>query len=571
MESNVHHKAISNQLVVHTIASYLTPPDLAKCRRLCRFWQEEFEPYFFRNIVFKGYIAFDRLMKNNDAVKVLRQNMHHVREVDCTDCDISPLIADYPLSNLTCLRMSILEDYETNLLPLLKNSPRMHTLGLVLDHCKRKFKIQNMVNDITHHLPSLRCLDLQCKMELSQAAFAQILCLAAGLEIVRLNFMIRSKHDLSPSAVAAAASSSSSGGDIVGVDPQRILLNTFSETIALKATRIRIHDDHRSSALSLPLKELHFAGVVLFDKRDSPLFITFLSYCHRLEKLALPRICANRNDQTVLVFYLDLLSACVNTLQYLDVYGSYASGKAIAAVILKCASLRGFRWGYSQRDSELVYNALVARHRTSLEDIDVSGTCNCPHLTTATSNGLTMHAIMHRILCSFPRLRRFEASGIETQFWYTDHSISSTDLKDSSGCFKDWVCNDLKTISLRFIPGNTYAWLKRQSNALGDCEANRRAPIFPEVLCTQLCRLEKLEELRLTMDVNLGTEQGQGQEDEEVVEDDDLHMSTREALSNIQRSLKNLRVLELGNMSDFFDKSELDKHPQVDLVISRKP
>ncbi|KAG0329897.1 hypothetical protein BG004_002228 [Podila humilis] len=568
MEPTPQHNAIGNQLLAHTIASYLTPPDLAKCLRLCRFWNKEFTPYFFRKLAFNECDSLSRLMTNDNAVKVLRQNMHHVREIDCAEENISSLVTDHPLPNLTCLRMMFFGDYETILLPLLKSSSRMHTFNIVQGYCSQNLQLSIMINDIIHYLPSLRYLHLDWKKLVDQATLAQILCLAAGLEIVRLDMTILREDKMwasSPEAAVAPSSSlsSPSGGGILGMDPQRGLLNTLSETIAVKATNSRIHDDDGSSSLSLPVKELHFSKVRVANERDYPLFITLLRYCHRLEKLALPTIWANRNERSVSVFYLNLISACANTLQYLDVYDSYASGEAIAAVIQKCASLRGFRWGYDQKDSEVVYNALVTHHRTSLEDIDVSGTKDT-HTTPAMANGLTMNALIHKILCSFPRLRRFEALVIDRIFWYADHSISSIDLKDSSGCFTDWVCKDLEAISLKFIPGKSYAQFMKQINTVYDREAKYQAPIFPEVLCTQLCRLEKLEKLRLAVDVDLDPDDQQRQDEED---NDDPHMSMGEALSNILGSLKNLHKLELRNMSDFLDKSELNEHSLMGLVF----
>ncbi|KAG0340960.1 hypothetical protein BG004_006214 [Podila humilis] len=567
MESTPQHNAIGNQLIVYTIASYLTPPNLAKCLRLCRFWNRELIPYFFRKLSFKEYHSFHRLMTNDDALRVVRQNMHHVRELNCAEENISGLFTDHPLPNLTCLRMSPNVDYETSFLSIFKSSPQIHTLEIVQTFCYEKGKLlPNMINDITRHLPSLRCLDLGWEGEVDQATLGQILCLAAGLEIVRLNITIRSTEIIStPLTSDVAIASLPAGGDVIDMDPQRAFLNTFSETIALKATSHRAAiDDNGSSSLSIPVKELCFSKLGVFDSRDFPLFNTFLRYCHRLEKLALPAIRVNKDHHSVPAFYLDLLSACVSTLQYLDVFSAEASGQVIAAVIQKCVRLRGFQWGYNQRDPELVYNALVAHHRASLEDIGVSGTY-CTHLAPASSSSLAMNVLIHRMLCSFPHLRRFEALVIDRHFWYADHSVSSMDLKGSSGCFTDWVCKNLTTISLRFVPGKAYARLRREPVTIDDCVAYRLAFIFPEVLCAQLCRLEKLEKLRLAVDVNSGLQRRQ--EDE----DNDPCMSMREALSNIQGSLKNLRMLELRNLNDFVDSSAMDEHPLIDLVLSRDP
>ncbi|KAG0339104.1 hypothetical protein BG004_006948 [Podila humilis] len=149
------------------------------------------------------------------------------------------------------------------------------------------------------------------------------------------------------------------------------------------------------------------------------------------------------------------------------------------------------------------------------------------------------------------------------EFLDADQSISSIDLKDTSGCFTDWVCKDLEAISFRFTPGKAYARLRRRID-----ENHRRNPIFPEVLCTQLCRLEKLGKLRLAMEVYLGHDERQ-QQDEEEEEEDDPHLTMEKALYNIQGSLKNIRMLELPNLDGFFDSSARDKHPLMDLVISK--
>ncbi|KAG0340959.1 hypothetical protein BG004_006213 [Podila humilis] len=519
-------------------------------------------------------------MRNDDAVKALRQNMHHVREIDCALAKItSGLFTDYPLPNLIWLRMLICEDYKTNLVPFLKGSPRIHTLGLALGIPKPKLGLLNMLNDITHYLPSLRCLDLDCKGWLDQGALAQVLCFAAGLEIVRLEMNIGFKDKIWTSlpGAAAAAASSSPGDDIVGMDPQRTLLKTFSEIIALKATRSRTHDDDddddESSSLSLPVKEFRFSSLTKYSLKDYPFLGTFLRYCHRLEKLALPAIRENENDYTAPAFYLDLFSACLNTLQYLDVFEWGASGEAIAAVIQKCVNLRGFQWGYNQRNSELIHNALVAHHRTSLEDIDVSGTCKHSCTIRGPSEDFAVGDLIQRILCSFPRLRRFEALMIKSSV-RGDHCITGIDLKDSSGSYTNWVCKDLTAISLKIIPGKSYARFVKQINTLYCRAAFREAPVFPEVLCTQLCRLEKLQSLRLSVQANLERIYRLRQNDEEEKEEDieyDPHMSMEDALSNIQGSLKHLRLLELRNMSYLFIGSAMNKHPLLELVISRDP
>ncbi|KAG0329896.1 hypothetical protein BG004_002227, partial [Podila humilis] len=129
-------------------------------------------------------------MQNEDAVKVLRQNMHHVREIDCAEENISGLVTDHPLSNLTCLRMLTFEDYKTNLVPILKNSPRIHTLDIIQANRSQNFNLSVMINNIIHHLPSLRCLHLDWKKLVDQVALAQVLCFAAGLKIVRLEMNI---------------------------------------------------------------------------------------------------------------------------------------------------------------------------------------------------------------------------------------------------------------------------------------------------------------------------------------------------------------------------------------------
>ncbi|KAG0340958.1 hypothetical protein BG004_006212 [Podila humilis] len=571
MESTAQYKAIGNQLLSHIIASYLTPPDLAKCLRLCRFWHNEFEPYFFRKLTIKYLCSLSHLMTNIDAVKALRQNMHHVREIDCTDENISRLFSNHPLPNLTRLRTMTFKNYETTLVPFLRGSPRIHTLGLVLGYSNQQLKLLNMLNDITHYLPSLRCLDLDCKGWLDQGALAQVLCFAAGLEIVRLEMNIGFKDKIWTSlpGAAAAAASSSPGGDIVGMDPQRTLLKTFSEIIALKATRSRTHDDDddddESSSLSLPVKEFRFSSLTKYSLKDDPFLDTFLRYCHRLEKLAFPDIRENENDFSAPTFYLDLLSACLNTLQYLDVFECHASGEAIATVIQKCVNLRGFRWGCKQRNSELVYSALVAHHRTSLEEIDVSGIYYYPFAFGALAPEFLVGDLFHKILYSFPHLRHFEAlSAVHPS--YKDHCISSIDFKDPSGCFTNWVCKDLESMSIRLVPGIVYRRHMGQTGIIYDNALYRRAPIFPEVLCTQLCRLKKLKELRVALQFDPGL--GLWQQLQREKEDNcDPHMSMGEAFSKFQGTLKNLRTLELRNMGKLIVESELDVHPLMDVVF----
>ncbi|KAG0340961.1 hypothetical protein BG004_006215 [Podila humilis] len=257
--------------------------------------------------------------------------------------------------------------------------------------------------------------------------------------------------------------------------------------------------------------------------RDYPFFITLLRYCHRLEKLSLPTIGTIKNDRSVPVLLLDLFSACAKTFQYLDVHDSYASGEAIAAVIQKCASLRGFRWGYNQSDPDLVCDALLAYHRTSLEDIDMSGT----YKDQFTIGGLSpLGYLIRKMLCSLPRLRRFEAlvTNSDSMYWDTDNYISSIDLKDPSGFYVNWVCKDLEDISLKFIPPKTYAQFMKRIDAISASESNHQAPIFPEVLCTQLRRLKKLKKLCLAVDVDLRrVYQRLPRQDEE--DSDDRHMS----------------------------------------------
>ncbi|KAG0339106.1 hypothetical protein BG004_006950 [Podila humilis] len=371
MESTAQHKVIGNDLLTHTIASYLTLPDHVKCLHLCRFWcrfwHEEFTPYFFRKLAFRHYNSLTLLMQNHDAVKML-----------------------------------VGSDYETNLLPILKNSPRIHTLGLVLGY----------INVRSIKTPWLK-------------SFASLL--------VSRSFGWK----------WAFATEKRSG--------QRYPLT------------------HQQS-----------------------------------------------------ISYITIRTSCANTLQYLDVYDSAVEGEAIAAVIQKCISLRGFRWGYNQM-------ARMARHRTSLEEIDVSGTfIKHPYtLGQWRAEEFTLGDHIHKILCSFPRLRRFEAL-VTKDSSYRDQCISSIELKDSSGSYTNWVCNDLESMSLRFVPGTVYMQYMCKTGAL----------IFPEVLCTQLCRLEKLGKLRLAMEVYLGHDEQQ-QQDEEEEEEEDPHLTMEEALSNILGSLKN--------------------------------
>ncbi|KAF9373439.1 hypothetical protein CPB97_000540 [Podila verticillata] len=482
----------------------LSTRDIRRCMLVCRCWHTNFEPYLWRYITVRKRLTFNKI-KSDLIQSKLARNASNILSIDSIFADIWPIFQNVPINNLTVLKSPSLstrianltnnQKYAPQTIDLIIASPNLQVLETsFLGHSDKDSKrfimaIQNHVN--LRELSVVAANSVYCK------TIRLLLFSCGNLEKVHIQAYIYGYRQ----------------AETPDRDMQDLLAITGSRTPSF-----------RIKELSFKCQECYSFNYCL---------IPTLRLCHRLERLAAPRL----HYLTGYSEIADVLSA-TTTLQHLDMSAIKTLGSHAVLFINACVGLRSYRGAFHHTGVKDVYEALL-QHWKTLEALDLAGT----GADTAAST------MMQRVLSRCPNLEQFLAMGplkrIKPSKASTDGDpvLEERDMVGLDASL-NWVCDRLRVLKLQFrarlVPGNA---------------GGSNMPVIPEQLVAELSRLTQLEDLRLGWVRH---------RDERPIEE--LAASEIEAgqksvskLLDVLSKLTGLKRLELRGFKAFVNKEALKK------------